>query len=298
MVQTLTRNLRFPPDRLKHAPPVFPNFMRRAALFVGFGLVLTAAGPEDSPRPPSAAGTQAALSQLPPGFLPREALPNSLALLPPPPAQGSAAMQRDNDARQSAASLRGTPRWQRAASDAVLGFPQVADTFSCAAALPIGREQTPRLYGLMAKMMIDVGLSTYAAKNHYQRTRPFVAHPAPTCAPRDEAALRHDGSYPSGHSALGWGWALVLAEVAPDRTDAVLQRGRDFGQSRLVCNAHWQSDIDAGRVIAAATVARLHADPAFRAELDAARTEVLAARRAGSRPAQDCALEAASLAVN
>ncbi|HEX8056091.1 MAG TPA: phosphatase PAP2 family protein, partial [Novosphingobium sp.] len=104
--------------------------------------------------------------------------------------------------------------------------------------------------------------------------RPFVAHGNTTCLPRDEAMLRKDGSYPSGHSALGWGWALVLAELAPEKADAILQRGRDFGQSRLVCNAHWASDVDAGRLVAAATVARLHADPVFTADLAAARQEL------------------------
>jgi acid phosphatase (class A) len=64
-----------------------------------------------------------------------------------------------------------------------------------------------------------------------------------------------------------------------------------------VCEAHWQSDIDAGRVIASATVARLHADAAFKAELDAARAELQSARRAGALPKADCATEAASLAT-
>ena len=89
----------------------------------------------------------------------------------------------------------------------------------------------------------------------------------------------------------------MLAEVAPERADALLQRGRDFGQSRLVCNVHWQSDIDAGRIMAAATVARLHADPAFRSDLATARTEIEATRGAGLRPGGDCAGEAASLAM-
>ena len=109
--------------------------------------------------------------------------------------------------------------------------------------------------------------------------------------------LRTDGSYPSGHSALGWGWALVLAEVHPQRADALFQRGRDFGQSRLICDAHWQSDIDAGRVIASATIARLHADEAFRSDLDAARAEV-AALEGAKRPTRgDCAKEAAALSA-
>jgi acid phosphatase (class A) len=152
---------------------------------------------------------------------------------------------------------------------------------------------TPALYRLLGRMMIDVGLSTYKAKLHYQRVRPFVAHGDATCFPADDAALRQDGSYPSGHSALGWGWALVLAEIDSARADAILQRGRDFGTSRLVCNVHWASDVDAGRLIASATVARLHADPAFRADLAAAQAELASVTPA---PAPACATDTAALA--
>jgi acid phosphatase (class A) len=140
-------------------------------------------------------------------------------------------------------------------------------------------------------------LSTYRAKNRYQRVRPFVVHHDATCTPHDEDFLRKDGSYPSGHSAAGWGWALLLTELVPDRADAILARGRDFGESRIVCNVHWQSDVDAGRIVAAAAIARLHADPAFQADLKLARGEIAAVRRAGDHPAGDCAAEVAALAV-
>ena len=196
------------------------------------------------------------LSSLPPGYLAREELPDSLALLPPPPAPGSAAFARDEEAHAAAGPLRGSARWNLASADAVLNFQQVADTFSCAAGIEIGHESTPHLNRLLGKMLIDVALSTYAAKDHYKRTRPFVVYNEATCASGDEAMLRNDGSYPSGHSAIGWSWALALAELDPDHDDAILQRGHEFGQSRLVCDAHWQSDIDQGRIIASATVAR------------------------------------------
>ena len=90
--------------------------------------------------------------------------------------------------------------------------------------------------------------------------------------------------------------AVTAAERSPLLPD--IPTVTDFGQSRLVCEAHWQSDIDAGRVIAAATVARLHADQAFMADLEAARAEVASARQAGAAPTRDCAAEAASLAAN
>ena len=234
-------------------------------------------------------------SKLPSGYLPREELPDSLALLSPPPPPGSDAMRRDEEARRSAARLKSSPRYRLASLDAVIGFPEVPDQFSCAMGFTITKEATPRLYSLLSKALVDVGLSTYRAKDHYKRTRPFVVHKQATCYPKDDATLRQDGSYPSGHSAIGWGFALILAELNPARDNAILQRGRDYGQSRLICDAHWQSDIDAGRVVAAAAVARLHADPTFRADLEAARAEVAAVRPAAQMTRATCSAEAAAL---
>lgn len=231
----------------------------------------------------------------PDGYIPPKDLPDSLALLPPPPAAGSPGMARDEAARTAAIPLRGSARWAIAASDAELGFPHDANVFSCAIGVRIDPKTTPRLYRLMTRSFWDLALSTYKAKNHYQRTRPFVVHDEGTCNPSDEPMLRKDGSYPSGHTTLGWGWALILTEAAPDRQDAILARGRDFGQSRVICNAHWQSDVDAGRWMASAAVARLHADKAFRSDLAAATREVARARARGLAPAGDCAAEAAAL---
>ena len=73
-------------------------------------------------------------------------------------------MRRDEEARRSARELRGTARYRLAASDAVIGFPELPNDFSCAVGFPITKEATPHLYGLMAKMLLDVGLSTYKAK--------------------------------------------------------------------------------------------------------------------------------------
>ena len=46
------------------------------------------------------------------GYLPAEALPDSLALLPPPPASGSAAFALDEEVSRKSLALRGTPRWK------------------------------------------------------------------------------------------------------------------------------------------------------------------------------------------
>ncbi len=234
-------------------------------------------------------------ADLPPGYLPTASLPDSLSLLPSAPEAGSAAAQRDEEASKAAARTPDAPRWKRAAIDADLHFPAAAQIYACATGVSPSPEGTPALYRLLRRSMLDLALSTYKAKNHYMRKRPFVVHGNATCTPGDEAMLRQDGSYPSGHSAVGWGWALLLAELVPERTDAIVQRGRDFGQSRMVCNVHWQSDVEGGRMVAAATVARLHADPGFLADMQAAKAEIDAARKAGGAAPEACDAEAASL---
>ena len=230
------------------------------------------------------------------GYLDRKQLPDSRALLPPPPAPGSPAQAADDAAFRATVAQRNTPRWALARADNELRFPQAAGTFACALDVTISPDTTPHLHTLLRRTLVDAGLSTYGAKDHYKRTRPFVAEKAPLCAPEEAERLAKDGSYPSGHSALGWAWALVLTQIAPERADALLQRGHAFGQSRVVCGAHWQSDVDQGRVMGAAAVARLQSGPVFRAPPDAARAEELAQRAQGARPsAAACAAEAAAL---
>jgi acid phosphatase (class A) len=231
------------------------------------------------------------------GYLAPAALPNSLALTPPVPAPGSSALALDEEISRRSFALRDTPRWTLAFSDADLNFPHAAGTFSCVLNAPVTESDTPRLYRLLRRTLTDLGGSTYAAKTHYNRARPFMWNKQPLCTPQDQEWLAKDGSYPSGHTAAGWGWALILAEILPAQTDAILMRGRSFGESRNVCNAHWHSDVVQARNVAAGVVARLHADPAFRTDLEAAKGELDAVRSKGLKPIRDCTLESAALAL-
>ena len=231
------------------------------------------------------------------GYLQRKQLPDSLALLPPPPAQGSAQQAADLDTYKRTRALRDTPRWALATKDANLKFPAAASTFECALQIPISQQATPNLNMLLRRTLLDAGLATYAAKDKYQRQRPFVVEKESTCTPAEEAMLSKDGSYPSGHASLGWAWTLVLVQAAPQRMDAILQRGYAFGQSRVICGVHWQSDVEAGRLIGAATVARLQTDDTFTAQVALAREEIAQAQAKGLKPGSDCAAEAAALAI-
>lgn len=232
---------------------------------------------------------------VPAGYLSNAEIPDSLALLPAPPAGGSAAFAQDEAVSVEARALRNSPRWQQAVEDANLDFPRAAGIYACALNIDVNEKDTPRLYTLLQRTLQDARRATGGAKNKYARTRPFVAFNESTCSPADEALLRNNGSYPSGHTAIGWTWALVLAELAPERSDAILARGRAFGESRLVCNVHWQSDILAGRFMGSGTVARLHANVAFKQDMAAAKAEISAARARNLLPSRDCAAESAAL---
>ena len=166
---------------------------------------------------------------------------------------------------------------------------------SGAAGFAIGPDTTPATHRLLRRAMLDLAVSTGGAKTKYQRARPFMENSQPSCTPNQEAFLRKDGSYPSGHSAIGYGWGLMLAELVPARATELVSRGRAFGESRRVCNVHWLSDIEEGRIVASATFAKLQSSPAFQADLKAAQAEIAA----GNLPApkHDCAKEAEALAM-
>jgi acid phosphatase (class A) len=230
------------------------------------------------------------------GYLQPNELPDGLALLPPPPAAGSAAQAADEDFYSATRKLRDTPRWSQAAKDADIAFPKAAEVFSCTLAMPISAQATPHLNMLLRRVRMDASRAMDKAKDHHKRKRPYAAHGDSSCTPKEEARMKPD-SYPSGHSSIGWAWALTLAEIVPERADALYARGFAFGQSRAVCGVHWQSDVEAGRIIGAATVSRLHAEPVYLAQLALARKEIEAARAAGLKSPLDCVAEAKALAI-
>ena len=135
--------------------------------------------------------------------------------------------------------------------------------------------QYPATARLLAAITSQVGPVAGPTKERFQRQRPYVAEPQlARCTPAPTDGLGPYRSYPSGHSTLGYAWALALAEVSPAHAQTLLERGVDYGQSRVICGVHWPSDVMAGRVLAAAIIARLHGDDAFRRLLDEARREL------------------------
>ena len=230
------------------------------------------------------------------GYLTSADLSDGVNILPPPPAAGSPAMQADEQARQAALKLQGTDLYTLAKADAVREAPNTIQDFVCALGTDISKEHTPVLYQLLGRVRLDVRAASYPVKTHYLRPRPFVAHGTHSCYVEDEGMVHEDGSYPSARGAVGWAYALVLSQVYPQRRDALVSRGVQFSQNRVVCDQEWQSDVDAGRKLAEVVVSRLQKNASYRADIVRAREEVAAQVADGVKPDKPCGLEQAALA--
>ncbi|HWW12571.1 MAG TPA: phosphatase PAP2 family protein [Brevundimonas sp.] len=254
-----------------------------AHLLVGAALALVLSGCATAPAREPAFWT--GFRDRPHGYLDKGFAPNAANFLPPPPQLGSLREQDDIAIYRATRALKDTPRWTQAAADNEIETPSAPRIFNEALGIEFVPERMPTLTLLLGRMLGDLETIQTPAKRGYFRSRPFVVEPAETCF-RPEAWLGASGSYPSGHTALGWAWALVLAEMAPDRADAVLARGIAYGESRVICGVHYASDVEAGRVVGAAMVAALKANPEFQADFIIAAGELTEARRTERLPSR------------
>jgi acid phosphatase (class A) len=250
---------------------------KSAVLLAVLGVIGAAGVPAAQPQPESPWGPSAVAQAWAEPYLPEGAI-DAVTLLGPPPDPDSPRGMADWIYYQGSRSMQGTPLWTQAIADNDLGE-AAFHRFSCAAGFTILPQTAPAAFRIMSRIDADTRRVAAPAKTRFARVRPPIGNDAPICLPR-EPWMTANPSYPSSHALQGWAWALVLAEIAPERTDILLENGRAFGDSRAICGVHYPSDVEAGRLLGSALVARLHADRAFQRDLAAARRELRRARRA------------------
>ena len=207
------------------------------------------------------------------GFLPVEEIPNDLVYMPAPPTNGSQEFLTDSVLYEKNKDLRFGARLAQAIADASTDTDSILTYFGPAFGFLITKENAPAIYDLVTRAKYDIRHGVDHGKKEYMRRRPFVYFDEHTPVPDEERSLRYSGSYPSGHSVRGWGIALLLAEINPERQNDILERGYQYGQSRVIIGVHFQSDVDAARLVASAVVARLHADKEFEKQMKRAKRE-------------------------
>jgi acid phosphatase (class A) len=83
-----------------------------------------------------------------------------------------------------------------------------------------------------------------------------------------------NAAYPSGHSAFAYLTAIVLADIVPEKRDAIFARAIEFGNCRVLGGMHFPTDVEAGRQMAAMVAVLMYKNPAFQKDLEDARAEV------------------------
>jgi acid phosphatase (class A) len=206
--------------------------------------------------------------------------------IPAPPVKGDQADTLDHLIYQQTRFLLHGARGQAAAEDDIFAVDEIAPTFSAAYGLRLSRQQQPELFRLLDDLMGEHG-EAYAVLHGFKknpafwRTRPIAefGDQADSCVkPVDMAGYAHEdlvtydlpksSSYPSGHSFRGMLTALVLAELRPEHAAELISRGEEFGESRVICGFHWESDVVAGRLVALKIADALRANADFKAEID------------------------------
>ena len=253
-----------------------------AALAAGAALLTMGADPAPPMAPPT---------QLKP-YVGAAGLPDALKILPPAPQAGDVRYETDRKMFLGTRKFAGTPRFDLALNDDNLAPQALMKDFSCALGVELSGKSAPKFMSMMPRIGRDASVSSNVPKDYWKRRRPFLIDKGATCIDPN-GPIKGTYDYPSGHNTYSWALGLVLAELAPDRATEILVRARAYGESRMVCGVHNMSAVEAGRTNGSIVVAALHSSPEFRADMEVARAEIAAARKAGPAPdAAACAKEA------
>ena len=207
------------------------------------------------------------------GYLPVSELPAAEKFLPPPPDTTGQRFVGDWLMYQWGKANRSGVRGKDASSDATITGLALCKVFSPAFGMTLSVSKSPQIYKLLNTVRQDISNATQSAKSTFPRRRPFDQFNESTLIVSGESLAKSTSSYVSEHAAIGWATALILAEINIDRQDTILSRGYQFGESRVITGYNYESDVEAGRVVGMTTVARLHANEAFMAQLEKAKAE-------------------------
>lgn len=217
----------------------------------------------------------------------RSEMPDMRKFLPAPPDTIGNKFSRDIMRYMWGKTMRlNEERADIAKRDAVYGVDCICQEFSEPFGLPLSKEGTPEIYKLLLDATSTCDSICYEPKKFYMRKRPFVRMQEQSLTPEFEEELLHNGSYPSGHTLLGWSAGLLLSEINPANADTLMARGHMYGESRVIVGAHWQSDVDAARLAASAAYVKIHNSARFQEQMKKAQEEFarLSGQAVGIRP--------------
>jgi acid phosphatase (class A) len=192
-------------------------------------------------------------------------------LVPPPPAKGSDADKADMQAVIDAQANASDARKAQALVDS---NESAFDMFTSVLGDKFVAANTPKAATMFERIGDSENDTLDAAKPFFGRIRPYLANPDVVKA---YTKLSKSGSYPSGHVTRVTIMAIMVAAMVPEKKAEVWARAADYAESRVVGGMHYPTDVLAGWRTGTAMAAVMFQMPGFKADFDAAKTEVRAA---------------------
>jgi acid phosphatase (class A) len=194
-------------------------------------------------------------------------------LLPPPPKDGSDLQRLDLAVVEQIYGGRSPERRARAEWD---DSHESIELFFATLGPGFDLKKLPATAKLVGIIDNEQSVAANIAKVYFKRNRPWAIDPTiRACDYKPDA--KPLTSYPSGHAMLSYSMGLILAQLMPEKSQAILARASDYAFSRVVCGAHYPSDIEASHVLATEMDMMMMDDKAFHAAFLAAKAELKAA---------------------
>jgi acid phosphatase (class A) len=143
------------------------------------------------------------------------------------------------------------------------------EALSEAAGTPLDAAHRPLTLALLGDAARRARAVYGVIKERCARPRPYDFDPRLRPAVEREPSF----AFPSGHATIGALFARLLADLAPARAAALMERGRQIGFDRVRAGVHWASDVAAGQRLGGALAEEWLAEPAFRGEVERVRRE-------------------------
>ncbi|MBW6420294.1 phosphatase PAP2 family protein [Rhizobium sp. XQZ8] len=193
---------------------------------------------------------------------------NLLNLLPPPAANDSAKTKQEVGELLSIQVTRTKAMEDRAIADVEENVWRFADVVNNP---KFTKDNLPKLAAFFDRVVETEAAVVDPAKDVWKRPRPHLLYPDLV---KPVVPLSKSGSYPSGHTTVGTLMGVVLANMLPEKKDAIMARAWEFGWNRVIGGIHYPSDIEAGRIsgISIAQTIMQHDD--YKAEFEAAKAEL------------------------
>lgn len=202
-------------------------------------------------------------------------------LLPPPPPDGSYAQIIDLNAWRQVVDERTPERYAQARWD---NEHEDISAFSEVLGPKFDLSKLPATAKLMAEVDNDQAIAASDAKVYFHRRFPVASSPLLgdyhiySCDDDvKKPADRPLRSYPSGHSTMGYTFAIVLSALVPNKSQAIFTRAADYAYSRRVCGDHYRSDTEASHALGTALGMMFLSSPKLQAQIEASKAELRAA---------------------